>query len=413
MSRNAITRLVPIAVIICVIPIGIYVYYMWYRFGFAEISKSNADWGGFGSYLSGILSPLFTLVSVAFVYYSIQQNNKNHLSEMNYLTGQQIISNIESLSNAFNEKLKSEFNASHPMVSDIDIRIYADSADSADSAESTGGDGGAEADRSTSFSTQQLKLEKERKSLAKLLDDYVYFRDPSQAFHLQYLNFLSAITYDLFRTLATIVEYASKIKDEKQKEGAARIFDAITDSNKVMALMHLLADRLVESSCSRADTCELEGFFEHIVSLSEHSDNLKFSSVPYFKQLLKELIGNGFRQLGDGSAFAFDDSSYVCVLMADEQKDVRAGLVLDGNEVEINGHKITISAILRTPVFWGADIHVDYRQAENNYLASVELIDGTGLSAALGRKPPVYLMTFTLVGKLFKLIRVEIFEGEA
>lgn len=260
-----------------------------------------------------------------------------------------------------------------------------------------------------SSSTQQLKLDKERKSLAKLLDDYVYFRDPSQAFHWQYLNFLSAITYDLFRTFATIVEYASKIKDENQKEGAVRIFDAITDSNKVTALMHLLADRLVESSCSRADTCELEGVFEHIVNLSEHSDNLKFSSVPYFKQLLKELIGNGFSQLGDGSAFAFDDSSYVCVLMADEQKDVRASLILDGNDVEINGHKITISAILRTPVFWGADIHVDYRQAENNYLASVEIIDGAGISAALGRKPPVYLMTFTLVGKLFKLIRVEIF----
>ncbi|WP_426934931.1 hypothetical protein [Pseudomonas fulva] len=405
MNRNAIKLLSVIAVIVCVIPIGVYVYYMWYRFGFSEISESNADWGGFGSYLSGILSPLFTLVSVAFVYYSIQQNNKNHLSEMNYLTGQQTISNIESLSNAFNEKLKSEFNSSHPAVSDMVISIYADGASG------TGEDGVVEGDRSASSSTQQLKLVKESKSLAKLLDDYDYFRNPSQAFHWQYLNFLSATTYDLFSTFATIVEYASKIKDEKQKEGAVRIFDAITDSNKITALMHLLADRLVESSCSRADTCELEGVFKHIINLSEYSDNLKFSSVPYFKQLLKELIWNGFRQLGDGSVFAFDDSSYACVLMADEQKNIRASLILDGNEAEINGHKISISAFLRNP-FWGADIHVDYLHAANNYLASVELIDETGMLSALGRKTPVYLMTFTLVGELFKLIRVEVLEGE-
>lgn len=404
MSRNTIKRLVAIAVMVCVIPIGIYIYYMWYHFGFTEISKSNADWGAFGSYLSGILSPLFTLMSVAFVYYSIQQNNKNHLSEINYLTGQQIIGNIESMSNAFNEKLKGEFNSSHPMVSDIVISIYRESAESV---------GGAEGDRSTSSSIQQFKLDKERKSLAHLLDDYVYFRDPSQAFHWQYLNFLSATTYDLFSTLVTTMEYASKIKDEKQKEGAVRIFDAITDSNKVMALMHLLADRLVESSYPRAETCELEGVFEHVVNLSEYSDNLKFSSVPYFKQLLKELIRNGFGQLGDASVFAFDDSSSVCVLMADEQKNVRANLILRGNEVEINGHKITISAILRVPVFLDADINIDYRQAENNYLASIKVIDGTGVSAVLGRKPPVYLMTFTLVGKFFKLIRVEISEGAA
>lgn len=401
MSRNTIKRLVAIAVMVCVIPIGIYVYYMWYRFGFAEISKNNADWGAFGSYLSGILSPLFTLMSVAFVYYSIQQNNKNHSSEMNYLTGQQIIGNIESMSNAFNEKLKGEFNLSHPVVSDIDISIYEESIES------------VEGDRSTSSSAQQFKLDKERRSLANLLDDYVYFRDLSQAFNWQYLNFLSAITYDLFSTFETIMEYVSKIKDEKQKEGAVRIFDAITDSNKVMALMHLLADRLVESSCSRADTCALEGVFEHVVNISEYSDNLKFSSVLYFKQLLKGMIGSGFVQLGDGSVFAFDDSSSVYVLMADEQKNVRASLILGGNEVEINGHKITICAFLQAPLLWGADIHIDYRQAENNYLASVEIIDRTGVLAALGRKPPVYLMTFTLVGKLFKLTRVEIFEGEA
>ncbi|MCU1781513.1 hypothetical protein NTD80_01990 [Pseudomonas sp. 13B_2.1_Bac1] len=399
MSRNPIKRLVTIAVMVCVIPLGIYIYYMWYRFGFSEISKSSADWGAFGSYLSGILSPLFTLVSVAFVYYSIQQNNKNHSSEMNYLTGQQIIGNIESLSNAFNEKLKGEFNSSHPLVSDIVISIYGESAE---------GDEGAESDRRTSSSTQQLKLDKEKKSLASLLDDYVYFSDPDQAFHWQYLNFLSAITYDLFRTFVTIMEYTSKIKDEAQKEGAVRIFDAITDSNKVMALMHLLAGRLVESSCSRADTYALEGVFGHIVNLSDYSENLKFSSVPYFKRLLTELIGNAFCQLGDGSVFALDYSSSVCVLMADEQKNVKASLILGGNEVEINGHKIIINAILRAPLFAGANIDVDYRQAKNHYLASVEVIDGTGILAALGRKPPVYVMTFTLVGKLFKLIRVEI-----
>lgn len=70
-----------ILLIVYLIPIAVWYFVMVVVNDYA-LSTLNSDWGAFGSFVGGVLSPIFSLVSVLFVIKSINENNTNNNIEI-------------------------------------------------------------------------------------------------------------------------------------------------------------------------------------------------------------------------------------------------------------------------------------------------------------------------------------------
>lgn len=100
MKTNHVKFYLITAASILVLPFALYGYFMYVKFDHHSISASNADWGDFGSFLGGILSPAFTLLSIYFIYLTISENNRNHQTQMEFMNHQQNTLMISELANA-------------------------------------------------------------------------------------------------------------------------------------------------------------------------------------------------------------------------------------------------------------------------------------------------------------------------
>jgi uncharacterized membrane protein len=398
--------------LLCVVPVGAYVYFMWYKFGFSQVSSQNADWSAFGSYLGGILSPMFTLVSILFIYYSIRENNRNHKTEMRYLESQQVISMVGSLADAFNAKLDSAVNLAHPLLMDVSINVY----ETPQGDEGEAGEEGTEVADENNESNEELsaeldvfQVEKTKMKLSDLLEDYMSYRDSKKLFSWQYVNLVNALTHDLVETLNVALAFCSAINEFPQRKDAVMLFNAKTNSTVVTVLFHLLADRVGYSLSLKEDVEDVERIFASAALLSELSENFKYSSVPFLEVLLYQLVVDGFRNTSDEARFEFNRKGDADVVKGDRVEVIPVQKIFEENDLVIHGVQINLTASLRCPVRDFIPV-VDVKFSSNikKYHVEIQKRDPLGLAEALGATPPLFKLTFSLEGLLFNLDELEI-----
>lgn len=107
-------KLTVIVIIVYFIPLLIW----WLVLGVyngGSVSLNNSDWGAFGSFVGGVLSPLFSLVSIIFLYLSIRKSNENHQGQLEVLKAhnrrEQLIKLIDIYNSKLNEPVSRQFDS--------------------------------------------------------------------------------------------------------------------------------------------------------------------------------------------------------------------------------------------------------------------------------------------------------------
>lgn len=72
---------------------------------FANLSKSNGDWGDFGSYLSGLYSSIFSFLSLLAVLYSLRETQKFNSKQTELLKSEQYTNEFILLLNTLTKLL--------------------------------------------------------------------------------------------------------------------------------------------------------------------------------------------------------------------------------------------------------------------------------------------------------------------
>ena len=120
-----IIKIICITVLIALIifPLLMYRYHFnpdikpdWFPY-FANLSKSNGDWGDFGSYLSGLYSSIFSFLSLLAVLYSLRETQKFNTNQTALLKSEQFTNEFMLLLNTLT-KLLSEKKYPAPNSSD-------------------------------------------------------------------------------------------------------------------------------------------------------------------------------------------------------------------------------------------------------------------------------------------------------
>lgn len=102
--------------LITLIPIAIYLKV--FRYG---LSKDNADWAAFGSYIGGVYGPIFSLVSIFILIYTLREMRKTQLQDKNHFEiqldeqrKQRNIDDIVMLTNMIRQAIDN-----NPIINDI------------------------------------------------------------------------------------------------------------------------------------------------------------------------------------------------------------------------------------------------------------------------------------------------------
>ncbi|WP_311747517.1 hypothetical protein [Proteus columbae] len=268
--------------LLCFLPISIYFYYMWFEFGYTTISNKNGEWGAFGSYLGGVLTPLFTLVSIFFIYYSIKNNNENHKIEMLYLNEQQTLLNISSLAASINDKLNGKIDFSNKLLKNKIVMVY--SEDYLDDYLSW------EVKNKIKLKPKVINLYEMNTSLIKILETYSFYRRNDIDFNFKYMNILRVVSYDYFNVFKITLEYINKIENENLKDNALMLLSAKVSKNAIINLYHLLADHAkynIDAITTSAELCSLEDFVAASLEASNNTNLYKFSCIPLLVMLLE------------------------------------------------------------------------------------------------------------------------------
>ncbi|HFF9519552.1 TPA: hypothetical protein ACGFAK_004227 [Serratia marcescens] len=86
--------------LILFIPIGIYTITL-----HAPLSKSNSDWGAFGSYIGGVYGPIFTFISVLVLIYTLKEMQKNNRNQTEQNMKEKTLSDIRMLCELLEKRL--------------------------------------------------------------------------------------------------------------------------------------------------------------------------------------------------------------------------------------------------------------------------------------------------------------------
>lgn len=257
---------------------------MWFEFGYTEISNKNSVWGAFGSYLGGVLTPLFTLVSIFFIYYSIRINNENHKIEMTYLNEQQTLLNISSLAASINDKLNEKFIINDKSIKNKKIVIYSYSDDHVNGWISW------ENKNNIKVKFRTISFDEMNLSLTEILKNYSFFKRKDAAFSFEYTNALMIVSHDYFNAFKITLEYINKIKDKSLKDNALMILSTKVSNIPVMNLYHLLADHVRDDKDAlgtRDELRSLEDFVVISLNASNETNSFNLLCVPLLTMFLE------------------------------------------------------------------------------------------------------------------------------
>lgn len=391
MKTNHVKFYLITAASILVLPFALYGYFMYVKFDHHSISASNADWGDFGSFLGGILSPAFTLLSIYFIYLTISENNRNHQTQIEFMNHQQNTLMISELANAFNEKLNNEFGVDHPALKDQEIYVYRNDD-----------------------ALPALMLDKSPKRLSTILIDYLFYEDPYKEFSHGYLNFVWFSSKSLFTTLEVILNQCADKHDKEMQRQALSIFNAKVDDSMVTALIHSIVDM---SRNNDGDLEHNETIFKNMWSLREHDQGLKYLCSPYLKLALVFLIKNSYQKDSPLEKFKISTEGKADVIFKNKISKISTYSIF--NEMQMNGE---INPIRHLMQFNYNEFSLKFQShhiIENDKFvvkfqrektSSLEEEFASHLQIDIPKKH--YVMTFTITDFTFNLVSLEFCEGD-
>lgn len=295
MGRKLKKKTITLFIILCISPVCVYVYYMYFKFDYQYIAKTNSAWGAFGSYLGGILTPMFTLLSIYFIYYSIKQGDRNHNREMLFLNEQQSIYNVLSLAESINNKLNEKINFSTEYLKDNSIMIY--SLDYLYDYK----EWKARTNSKVKVKFKHVNADEFNSSLIDVLKKYNYTKDRNRdvILNIQYINMVMVCASDYLKTFEITVNYIYNIKETGLKNNALMLLGARINDFAITELYHLITDYIREQPSGQFMRNELYSFEEFVsksVSITDMDNPFKAPCTQllmmYLELLFSEWLDN-------------------------------------------------------------------------------------------------------------------------
>ncbi|WP_322529694.1 hypothetical protein [Vibrio fluvialis] len=183
------------------------------------LSLNNSDWGAFGSFVGGILSPLFGLLSVIFIYLSIMESNKNNQKQIGTIHKQERINYLLVLINSYNEKLSEKLEEQSEFFDNRLISVYADGS---------------------------KLIPHPKGSVRQALLGFHLSIDSKREFVSEYISYMQYITANVGLCFYSIVSQLSEIDDEIELKQSVDLVQAIADFHGTNAFLELSLQRMMK-----------------------------------------------------------------------------------------------------------------------------------------------------------------------
>ena len=216
-------KLTIIACLAYLIPLLIWWFSMGLYQGY-ELSFKNEDWGAFGSFFGGVLSPLFGLISIVFLYISIQKSDKNHQTELNVLKAhnrrEHLIKFIEIYTSKLDEPIKNQFSdiLNKPK---IDVNVYNDNS------------------HQISFPDGTIR---------EAILQFYSSKSPDKRHSKDYLDLMGTLTANVELCFCKILDLAISIEDSAEFENIVDLIEALSEFHTTIALFEFSLSQITYSN---------------------------------------------------------------------------------------------------------------------------------------------------------------------
>ena len=189
-----------------------------------ELSFKNEDWGAFGSFFGGVLSPLFGLISIVFLYVSIQKSDTNHRIELNVLKAhnrrEYLIKFIEIYTSKLDEDIQNQF---PEIFNNQKINIYTDNS-------------------------SQITFPKG--TIREAMMQFYLSKSANKAHSKDYLDLMSTLTGNVSSCFCKILDLALSIEDSAEFENFVDLIEAISEQHTNISLFELSLSKITYSNKS-------------------------------------------------------------------------------------------------------------------------------------------------------------------
>lgn len=199
----------------------------WFSMGLYQgydLSFKNEDWGAFGSFFGGVLSPLFGLISIVFLYISIQKNDNNHQIELNVLKAQNrrehLIKFIEIYTSKLDEPIENQF-SNFFNKSKINVNIYNDNS------------------HQISFPDGTVR---------EAILQFYSTKSPNKRHTKGYLDLMVMLTANVELCFCKILDLAISIEDSEEFENIVDLIEALSEFHTTIALFEFSLSQITYSN---------------------------------------------------------------------------------------------------------------------------------------------------------------------
>lgn len=218
------------------------------------ISFNNADWGSFGSFVGGVLSPLFSLVSIIFIYLSIKKNDTNHLNQLNILQEhnrrEQLIKLVDIYNSKLDEPLDRQFSRTIDKFksNNLTYSIYTDGSKQIPFPEGT---------------------------VRDAVIDFYLSKNKSNRHAKEYIDLVNSLVANVELCFCKILELLLKIENVQEFEDAVDLVEALSEFHSTIGVLELGISNIIYSDDSP--------LLERLVLINERTSFRKELVTRYLK----------------------------------------------------------------------------------------------------------------------------------
>lgn len=234
-------KIMGVVVVLYIVPMMVW----WLVLGvYAErgLSFNNSDWGAFGSFFGGVLSPLFSLISILFLYVSIRKSDKNHRAELDVFQAQsrrgQIIKLVEIYNSKLDEQLRQQFSGviMKCRSSNKVLNLY------------------------TGDSTQMPFPDGQ---VRDVIIDFYFSKQASKRHSKEYVGVVSSLIANVELCYCKILDLLLSIKDSEEFESSVDLVEALAEFHSTIGLLEFNLSSMLYN--------EESPLLERLVSINERT----------------------------------------------------------------------------------------------------------------------------------------------
>jgi hypothetical protein len=216
-----------------------------------HLSHENSDWGDFGSYFGGVVSPILSFVSIIFLYKTIIQTDINHSKQLEITLKQDRRNQLIHLLDSYNKFLDANISdiSRNFNLKNKSLQLYCDDGTEITHPEST---------------------------LRSALMDFQSNISSEKRFHPHYLGFINFLSANAEYCLIRAFEYALKITDSIEFEESIDLIETLADQHCTVGFLELNIRQLY-------DNTQISPLLDKLSLVNERTDYLSEWSIRYKK----------------------------------------------------------------------------------------------------------------------------------